>query len=233
VQLLDLLFPKQCLGCKKYGRYLCENCLAVPQVKQRCIVCQKPAVDGYTHPYCKGKYTIDRAIALYPYKSVVGKAIRSLKYKFATDIAKELSEIIISHSPISLTTQIPPNSLLVPIPMHWKRKNWRGFNQTEVIGEQVSNKLGLGYQPNILQRIKQPKAQEGLKKEERLSNVSNVFSLNLKSSILSEACNSVVNPKSIYILFDDVLTTGSTLSEAGKVLKKAGAQKVWAITIAR
>jgi len=228
--LLDIFYPKQCLGCKKYGKYICRDCIrSLPQVKQRCIVCQRPAIDGYTHPTCRGKYTIDRAIALYPYRSVVGKAIRSLKYKFATEIAKELCEIIISHSPISLTTQIPPNSVLVPIPMHWRRKNWRGFNQTEVIGESLSQSLGLSWKPNLLIRTTQPKAQEGLKREDRISNVSNVFSLSPNPIHKS----SILNPKSVYILFDDVLTTGSTLSEAGKVLKKAGAKKVWAVTIAR
>jgi competence protein ComFC len=232
VQLLDLLFPKTCLGCGRYGKYICKECISDLEVKQRCIVCQRPAIDGYTHPYCKGKYTIDRAIALYPYRSVVGKAIRSLKYKFATDIAKELVEysvqaihnknIIFCHSGRDPESASVP--ILTPIPMHWKRKNWRGFNQTEVLGEQISKKLGLKYEPHVLHRIKQPKAQEGLKKEERQSNVSNVFSLNSQAKLLTTNC---------YILFDDVLTTGSTLSEAGKVLKKAGAKKVWAVTIAR
>jgi competence protein ComFC len=227
VTLLDLLFPRQCLNCKKVGSYICSTCISsLPQVKQRCVVCQKPAVDGYTHPYCKGKYTIDRAIALYPYKSVIGKAIRSLKYKFASDVSKELAEYSIMSIQKHHLELISP-FVLIPIPMHWKRKNWRGFNQTEVLGEQLSKKLGLRYKSDILIRTSQFKPQEGLKKEERQSNISHVFSLSpIRKSYF-------LNPNSIYILFDDVLTTGSTLSEAGKVLKKAGAKKVWALTIAR
>lgn len=231
MSLLELLFPKQCLGCRKYGSYICAQCISKLEVKQRCIVCQKPAIDGWTHERCKGKYTIDRTIALFPYRSVAGNAIKSLKYKFATQIAKELVEYSVceikSNKVLSRHSGHDPESasvpILIPIPMHWKRQNWRGFNQTHILGESLSQSLSLKWEPNLLVRTKQPKAQEGLKREDRIKNVSDVFIF--KSSFL--------NPKSPYILFDDVLTTGSTLSEAGKVLKKAGGREVWALTIAR
>ncbi len=195
-------------------------------MRERCIVCEKSAIDGFTHPGCAKKYSIDRVISIWPYEGVMRKAILSLKYKFATEIAKELAEHSVRVVK-QLNPQIPSNAVLVPIPMHWLRENWRGFNQTEEIGKLISENLGLQHESNILIQRKRKQTQAGLKAKERSINIQDVFSLNPihKSSIL--------NPNSIFILFDDVYTTGATLKEAGKVLKRAGAKKVWALTIAR
>lgn len=231
MQLLDLLFPKQCLGCKKQGSYLCLNCISsLPIVKQRCIVCEKQAIDGFTHPKCARKYSIDRMVSIWPYEGVMRKAILSLKYKFATEIAKELADHITRTQQISQTSLISliiPNSLLIPIPMHWLRENWRGFNQTEEIGKLISEGLGLRYEQNLLFQTKRKQTQAGLKADARFKNIAGVFSLNPVHK------SSISNPNAIFILFDDVYTTGATLKEAGKVLKRAGAKTVWALTIAR
>jgi competence protein ComFC len=241
---LDLLFPKQCFGCKKYGAYLCERCVpdhivnknsqhATHIVKQKCIVCEKWAIDGFTHPRCEGKYNVDRIVSLWDYNGAIRRAIISLKYKFASEIAKELAEHSVGalrrqnlfrHPEfISGSASVP---VLIPIPMHWKRKNWRGFNQVEEIGKRLSQSLNLQWEPNLLVRTKQTRVQAGLKAEARSKNVQGVFSIN------SNYEQRTTNNK-LFILFDDVYTTGATLKEAGRVLKKAGTKKVWALTIAR
>jgi competence protein ComFC len=231
VKLLDLLFPKQCLGCGKCGQYLCERCIAPQLTKQKCIVCEKWAIDGFTHPRCIGKYTIDRTISIWDYNGTVRKAIISLKYKFAKEIAGELVTHIIKAIDV-MNLQISSNSIILPIPMHWKRKNWRGFNQVEEIGKSLSQSISeacrfeVSYEPNLLVRIQQNKPQAGLKRTERATNISGVFSVSPNYSPLA------ISDK-LCILFDDVYTTGATLKEAGKVLKQNGAKRVWALTIAR
>ncbi len=224
MNLIDFLFPKQCLGCKRYGSYICEKCLPSSYiVKQKCIVCEKWAIDGFTHPRCEGKYTIDRTISIWDYNGTIRKAIVALKYKFAKEIADELTQYTLN-TLNNMNIQFPKDSILVPIPMHWHRKNWRGFNQVEEIGKSLSQSLDLRYMPNLLLRMERRFAQVGLKAEERTKNIEGVFDINGK---LQMPVNKPI------VLFDDVYTTGATLKEAGKILKKAGAKKVWVLTIAR
>ncbi len=120
------------------------------------------------------------------------------------------------------------NVVLIPVPLHWQRKNWRGFNQAELLGKMIANKLGISYIPNLLLRIKNTKTQTLLKKEERLLNIKGAFSINKKFST-----NSLLSCNPNILLFDDVWTTGSTMKESAKVLKKQGFLKVWGLTLAR
>ncbi|MCX6703995.1 MAG: hypothetical protein NTZ07_00965, partial [Candidatus Woesebacteria bacterium] len=122
----------------------------------------------------------------------------------------------------------PIKGVLVPIPIHWHRENVRGFNQSEEIGGQVAKQMGWEFNPEILVKIKPTFSQVELSVEQRKQNLKGVFAL------VSKFHNKVGYslPDSI-ILFDDVFTTGSTLNEAAKVLKRAGVGKVWGLTIAR
>jgi ComF family protein len=117
---------------------------------------------------------------------------------------------------------LPKDAVLIPIPLYQKRKNWRGFNQSEEIGKMIANKLKWEYQQDILVRTRKTIPQTELKGQERLQNISGAFSPNSDN----------LKPDKTYILLDDVLTTGSTLKEACKKLKQNGAKTVWGITIA-
>jgi ComF family protein len=198
--ILDLFFPKQCLECKKEGKYICKSCL------------EKVPVCGWYN----GNYSIFR------YKGVIRKAIISLKYKFAYDLSNELSLIIIKR----LENIYFPfkNIALVPIPLHIQRENWRGFNQSKILGETIASEMKWKYFPNLLIKYKKTNPQVNLKGIDRRKNLSGVF---------------VVNPTfklpltSNLILFDDVYTTGSTINEAKKALKDVGFSKIYSLTIAR
>ena len=223
MNILDLIFPKSCLDCKKDGQYICKSCIGkVRYKKQICIVCERASIDGVTHIKCKKKLGLDGYISLWRYEGVVRKAIIGLKYKFASEIAKELS----MYTSNRLTTGeyfLPENTLLVPIPLYWYRGNWRGFNQTVEIGKLLAERMGWDFVPDLLLRKKLRKPQAELKEDDRKKNIRGVFSLNSNYQLLSTS----------YILFDDVSTTGSTLKEAGKILKRNGAIKVWGLTIAK
>ncbi len=113
-------------------------------------------------------------------------------------------------------------SVIVPIPLHKSKERRRGFNQSVLIGKHLAKKIGCEINADLLIKIKSVKSQTELNKEERFRNVKGVFVLNPKYSKLDAN----------YIVFDDVWTTGSTLKEACKVLKRNGAETVWGLTIA-
>lgn len=223
MDIFDLLFPKKCLACSAVGSYLCASCLAGLSAKrQTCPHCDRPSFCGKTHTGCARKLDLDGHRYLWEYKGVVRRAILTMKYKFAFDVAANLAEA----ASINLKTEpfFPKKTLLLPIPTHPIRRNWRGFNQSEAVGKLLAQKMGWGYEPNLLVKNKTTVAQTELKRQSRLTNLQNVFSLNPEKRF---------SKKMLFLLFDDVWTTGSTLKEACKVLKEAGADRVWGLTLAK
>jgi len=199
MNLLDLLFPKKCLDCGKEGRYICDECFKKVS-PARCD---------------NSNYSIFR------YEGVIRKAIISLKYKFAYDIAEALVNVCV----LKLSTFcLLHTTTLVPIPLHKHRENWRGFNQTEIIGEKLAKAMNWEYASNLLVRSKNTLPQVGLKGSVRRSNLSGVFAVNP---------NFVLSTNFSVLLFDDVYTTGSTINEAKKVLTEAGFKNIKSLTIAR
>lgn len=223
MSLFDFLFPKVCVGCKKTGQYWCSNCQKAARIHfpQVCPVCQKPSIDGLTHPKCRKKSSPDGLTAIWKYEKDIKKLIIKLKYKFVSDLAEEI--VHAAARELSTTNLAKQKWILVPIPLHWKRENWRGFNQSEELGKLIAQKMGWGIE-NLLIRSKASPTQVGLKGDERRKNIESVFSL--QSNVLMSQYPNV-------LLFDDVWTTGSTLKEATKVLKKSEARKVWCLTLAR
>ncbi|KKP47193.1 MAG: hypothetical protein UR39_C0005G0006 [Candidatus Woesebacteria bacterium GW2011_GWA1_33_30] len=207
--ILDLLFPKYCLECKKLGKYICDGC------------------------YCKVRpcNIIDNNYSIFKYEGVIRKAIISLKYKFAFDLVDELVSCVLRvlkiNSKFLIFTASPViNSklILVPIPLHKHRENWRGFNQAEIIGEKLAKKMNWKYIPDLLIRTKESKPQVQLKGLDRRKNLSGVFVVNT-NHFISNNCS--------LVLFDDVYTTGSTINEAKKVLQESGFKNIQSLTIAR
>lgn len=199
--ILDFLFPKYCLECKKGAKYICNECYS--------------KVSSYG---AKGSN-----YSIFKYEGVIKKALISLKYKFATDICDEIVDICALKLP---SFYLPHSTILVPIPLHRLRENWRGFNQTEVIGEKLAKKLNIKYIPDLLIKNKNTIPQVGLKVSARHQNLSGVFSVNLKYSSQFTVDRSL-------LLFDDVYTTGSTINEAKRVLLEAGFKNIKSLTIAR
>lgn len=200
MNLLDLIFPKKCLECGKVGKYICDIC------------CSK------VRPF----NLLDKNnFSVFKYEGVIRKAIISLKYKFAYDVTQELVEKILER--IKNDDLRFKNITLVPIPLYRQRLNWRGFNQSELIGEKLAKAMNWKYIPNLLIRNKNSIPQVGLKGSARRNNLSGVFSIN--SNYLDRYLS--------ILLFDDVYTTGSTINEARKVLNEAGFKKVYSLTIAR
>lgn len=175
----------------------------------------------------------DGLTAIWAYEGAPRKLISKLKYKFVRTAALSLSSA--AGGTLGVMERSNPYSpawrrdklVLVPVPLHWRRKNWRGFNHVEEAGKLLADMMGWEVLP-LLVRKKPAKPQVGLKKKEREKNVQGIFAFNPSCS--SYALGTV---RSTLILFDDVWTTGATMLDACRVLKEAGAKRVWCLTLAR
>ena len=228
VSLLDFLYPKRCVACKKFGSYVCAACFSYITFIDHmvCCVCQRQAMGGYTHPVCKTKYTIDGIYSSLVYKGVVKKLVYTFKYPpYLTNLQTLLGELffegIIQKEPFYKLLTEP--SVFVPIPLHAKKLRKRGYNQAELLAKALTEYFGAPV-VNYLMRAKETKTQVGLQKEERLANISGAFSLAPQFE--------TIEPTVQVFLIDDVATSGATMREAAKVLKKAGVAKVWGLTLA-
>lgn len=224
--LLDLLFPKYCLGCGKLGAYICIKCADHLKYIQKdiCVYCKRPSLYGLTHPLCKKRHGLDGCISFFYYNNLLKKVIKNIKYRHAVCIWSEFYKLI---KPDLLYrtkffTSVTPLSTLSPIPLHKDRLKERGFNQAELIAHFLETFLNISVH-NYLKRSRYTNSQAQLQAtDQRKKNIKNAF----------EAVQDVPADITI-ILVDDVITSGSTILEAATVLKKERAQKVFAITLAR
>ena len=223
MNLIDFIFPKTCLGCGKEGQYLCLSCVSKSNlVRQICIECEKSSIDGLTHTKCTRSWGLDGAVSVWVYEGIIRKALIKLKYKFAYELANELSRYASDFMKKNINA-LPKDAILTPVPLHARRQKWRGFNQAEEIGKLIAQNLGWEFRKGIVIRKNPTKPQTELKRSQRKKNILGAFSLKPNHQLLSTN----------YIIFDDVATTGSTLREVTKVLKRSGAKSVWGLTIAR
>ncbi len=150
--LLDLLFPKFCLGCKKEGTYLCDDCRTLLDISEYdyCLCDQKPQrlppeQKGGKCSKCQNKKLSGLYFALpYKEKQLTRKLIYQFKYQpYLKDVAKTLASILVEHFVLSgkNTNDIWNNGILIPIPLDKKKLKVRGYNQSEELAIELSKVL--------------------------------------------------------------------------------------------
>ena len=232
---LDTIFPIKCIGCGLFPannkkEYLCKSCLATIPVKKtfECIGCSRSSRLGKTCLDCQEYRNIDHLLAVSDYSNpIVKKAIKILKYRFVGDMAGSFRPLIrkyiytVAKRGLSLTECTP---VVIPIPLHPRRLNWRGFNHAEILANLVSESILTETATNILVRSSYTKPQADIEnRKERIENIGNIFGIDDPA---------VVKNRTI-VLVDDICTTGTTLNQAAKALKANGALKVICLVIAR
>ncbi len=228
---LDLIFPKICLSCQNEGFYLCENCLdKIPLIdKLTCPVCEKSTFYGRTCENCQRKTYLTGLFCATSYKNpIINEAIKLLKYKYIKELSNLLAKIMIklikkSGFLVNNFTDELTSFLVIPIPLHHKKFLSRGFNQSELLAQKIAEEFDLELKNGLLIKTKNTRSQTDLKEEKRIINVKDVFEVKNKKEVKDK----------VILLVDDVFTTGSTLNEAAKALKKSGAKEVWGVTLAR
>jgi len=207
--VLDLIFPKKCFGCTKSEFYICPKCQSKIKINS-----PKFSTDSVK----------EGSLSLFKYDSFIRSTIQSLKYEFVTDLADEFSSIfsqkIIKNYPDLLFYWQKNNFVLIPIPLYISRQNWRGFNQSQLLGLLIAQKLNLNFSNQIIFRHRPTFTQSHLKNHlKRQQNTKNAFT------------PIIPIPKNL-IIFDDVATSFSTLNSAFKSLKVFGLNRCWFLTLA-
>lgn len=209
----SLLFTNRCRLCMKvipFSDTLCEDCetekFRIPETFFSVKTYSQKAFDNLTSPFY--------------YDSVIRKGIHNLKYngygKCGEFLAMEMAEVICR----DFANEEP--DFITCVPMSKKRKREKGFNQCECLIRHIGKVFGYKPVPRLLIKTKHTPTQVNLKYEERIKNLKGAFKVNEKYDIKGKTI----------LLCDDVITTGSTLSECSRTLKKAGAERVICVTAA-
>lgn len=239
-----LLFPPRCEVCRALGpEAFCSTCrgAGVPIRPPFCHTCGRP-FDPRTHhgllcSGCREGRRFDRARSAYYYGGTIREAILTMKYRDRPRLAGPLGEMLLEGLTQGWTgaetldpdyTAPPPIPLeaieaVIPVPLHPRRIRERGFNQSLLLGERLAAYLALPLLPEVLQRWKDTPPQVGLSATERARNVRGAFAPGEIAPVQGKAV----------LLVDDIMTTGATVAECARVLKKHGAGEVHVLTLAR
>ena len=240
--LKDFLFPEKCLVCKrvlereKFLPHICKDCFLkieinsapfCPVCKRRLPLIYRPRSRKLYVPACfhpQKKYLSWLGAATSFESQAIKSLIEAYKYKFIRNISLTLAAILLTYLEKSGLKEIIEKEdwILVPLPLHRQRKNWRGFNQAALLAEKISPHLKIRYRDNLLRRVKPTKEQAALSLKEREKNIKGAFLARHPKEVKGEKI----------LILDDVYTSGETMREAAKTLKEAGAKKVAGLVVA-
>ena len=219
---LDLLFPRWCIGCGREGDFICPSCLkSLPRIMPPiCPRCGQPQSSAILCRSCVGwQAEIDGIRSPFRFDGVIRQAIHELKYRNLRAIAGLFAQWLNDY----LTTNPMPGEVLVAVPLHRKRLRERGYNQSNLLAQELGKLAHLPVVDDCLIRERHalPQARTATV-DERRSNVAGAFSCR----------NQRLKGKQV-LLIDDVATSGATLDACARALKEAGATSVWGLVLAR
>lgn len=221
---LNLLFPPRCEVCGLLQEpVICDNCLArfdgiTSPFCQQCGLPFDPLAQSADH--CAECHNdpppFDVARAAGVYGGALRRAIHVLKYDMISALAVPLADFAVTHIDLPF-----PVNCLCPVPLYPARQRMRGFNQSMLLAEQFGRHWGIPVEENLLTRTINTVPQMLLPLDERRRNIRGAFTT--KRKLRGQTIG----------LVDDVLTTGSTLRECSRILKRAGADRVVVLALAR
>lgn len=213
---LDLIFPPSCVGCRKAGRWICGRCWeGVYWLEDmRCGTCDRHWVQNPC-PHCRrGSSAIDAVWAAAAFDGAAREAVHALKYEGRHAIGKLLGTL--------MAGAVPPReiTLVVPVPLHRRRRHERGYDQAAILARWVGRSLDLPVETGAVRRTRYTKQQASLKEAQRSQNVAGAF-----------AAEEWVEGEHV-LLIDDVYTTGATLDACASALRSARAASVSGLVFA-
>ncbi len=229
--ILDLLFPTSCLGCHKGNEIICDSCFKKIKTLtvQVCPICERTIMpSGKVCHLCKKRQSspINSLVVVSDYQDkLLSRAIHFFKYKFVQDLAKPLGQLMCRGFE---KNHLPVPDVIVPVPLHRRRLRWRGFNQSELLAQEVSEiiipGLGVPVENELIKRNRYTSPQMKVKNyQERQKNLRDAFSINSTRDL---------SGKNVLIV-DDICTTGSTILECAKEIKKLNPKSITAVVLAR
>lgn len=236
-EFLDLIFPRICYGCKKEGTYICKDCETfLSENSLICPMCGNPSFTGKSCKSCKGRYGLDGLVAGWDYEGIIKKAVLDIKADY-----HDVTEKIMERFFLLMASQeerfgdflqflLQKEVKVTYVPAN-KRKNQKNFmlrgdkdnvRHSQTLAEKVVELSGKDKNSlvDLLVKVKPTEKQAKLAKKERMSNVKGVFDIKH-------------DPPEKMVLVDDVFTTGATMRECCRTLKKEGAKEVWGLVLVR
>ncbi len=216
--LLDIIFPPQCHLCKislSHGDSICHQCFEnLPRINNvYCMRCSEPFEGEFSqNPICpnchKLDFTFEYSKSALKNSELTRKLIIDYKYGKQRHLAKILASCCAEVIRDDNRYKSLPSPVLIPVPLHWRRKLMRGFNQAGILAEEISKITGIPSLP-VIQRTRYTTTQTRLSRKQRMLNLKNAFLIKGKLAPFKTA-----------ILIDDVFTTGSTSEACASLLKK-------------
>ncbi len=203
-------------GAETGSELLCAACIGeLPALAESCPRCALPSPAAAVCGSCLNRPPhFDATLALWRYEFPCDGLVQALKYRAQLALAGFFARSLVSRS-------LPEVDVVLPMPLHAKRLAERGFNQALEIARGLSQRSGTAFKARGVRRVRDTLPQTDLPYEERAKNVRGAFLCKLDLSGASVA------------VLDDVMTTGATLNELARALKRAGATRVENFVIAR
>src|SRR5438477_1640815 len=229
--IASLFYPPNCGACGaaiSSSEHLCPSCHDKAQriLAPLCAKCSEPfagAIEGeFTCANCANRTLgFDAAVSAYRSRGVVRFIVLQFKYNRQLHLRHPIAEWLQEAMNDARLCQ-RHFDLVIPVPLHPARRRERGFNQAELLAKILAQKINVPL-GRALERIRYTTTQTAFDRVERMENLRGAFHLRKKIGV-----------RGLHVLLvDDILTTGSTLSECARVLREAGAQSVYAVTAAR
>ena len=226
--MLAVVFPQTCPACHRpldrpTRGPLCGACwLSLPRHPRPACACGGPASPTGACGRCRrGLSAIAGGTSLGPYEGALRTAIHELKYGGQRRVAARLAEAALQDA--SVRALVEPHAVLVPVPLHPRRRRERGFNQSELLARELARRTGAVVAPAALVRRADTAPQTGLSASARRANVKGAFAVRQRARIAGRSI----------VLIDDVFTTGATAQACARALREAGAADVRLLTMAR
>lgn len=229
--MIEWLFPRRCPVCGEIitpvGSLICRDCVKKlsPVRQPSCKKCGKELLhermelcaDCIRHPH-----TFDSGAALLNYNDAAKESMAAVKYKNKREYLDFYAEAMARRFERQIRDWKP--EVLIPIPIHPSRRRKRGFNQAEELARRLGKHWKIPVETRLLRRNKRTMPQKMLNSEERLKNLEQAFVLGDQAAIKHPIPQRVV-------LIDDIYTTGSTMEACARVLRAAGVEKIYFLTI--
>ena len=229
-RLADIVWPRMCQICGREvdrpARHICSDCLMRLPFLPADGLCRKcgrdaPGLDGeFLCDECRAfRPSFDRAVSSFRMEGDARELVNAFKFRDAIYLRDDLVDFL--EASVRVRFVVDGISCVVPIPSTLSSRFLRGYSQCEILAKALARRLGKPF-ARLLRRVGAPRSQRGLSEEDRRKNVVGTFTIVGRRAV-----------PELPLVIDDVMTTGSTLSEAAKTLKSAGAAKVYCASVAR
>jgi ComF family protein len=228
---LNLVFPPACAACQVSlepgtSLALCTSCrnqfFDARAACSRCGLKLPAGLDSPACPQCRDhRLRFTRVLRLGPYEGNLRSAVLRIKRPNERALAVALGDMLGETFAAQLSQ--PPPEVIIPVPMHWTRRAWRGTNSPHTVAGRLAARLEIPLATHLLVRSRRTAPQAALSPNKRRANVRGAFRVRFHRDL----------PGARVLLVDDIMTTGATLNEAAKVLAKAGAGEITVAVLAR